>query len=140
MFQAGGLRGVASRLVGLTGGIGSGKTTVSAALAQRGAVIVDADASSMSCRHAGTFAAMVKEFGEEILDSSGQLNRAVAAHRVLGDQAALARLGEIVHPPVREKDFRSGYSPRPTPTMSSSSIFRSSLNLDGKGADWDHCG
>lgn len=94
-------------LVGLTGGIGSGKTTVSAALAQRGAVIVDADAIVHELQAPGTpvLAAMVKEFGEEILDSSGQLNRAAVAHRVFGDQAALSRLGEIVHPPVREEIF-----------------------------------
>ena len=95
-------------LVGLTGGIGSGKTTVSAGLARRGAVVVDADAIVHELQRPGTpvLAAMVDRFGPEILGRDGTLDRAAVAARVFGDPEALEDLGEIVHPPVRDEIFR----------------------------------
>jgi len=95
-------------LVGLTGGIGSGKSTVSSALAERGAVVVDADAIVHELQAPGTpvLAAMVDRFGSEILAADGTLDRAAVAARVFGDDEALADLGRIVHPPVREEIFR----------------------------------
>lgn len=95
-------------LVGLTGGIGSGKSTVSAALAERGAVVVDADAIVHELQSPGqpVLAAMVERFGEGILNADGSLDRKAVAALVFGDADALKDLGEIVHPPVRDEIFR----------------------------------
>lgn len=89
-------------LIGLTGGIGSGKSTVSAMLAARGAVIIDADAIVHELQAPGqpVLAAMVERFGPEILDEQGCLRRAAVADIVFNDAAALADLGAIVHPAV----------------------------------------
>jgi len=95
-------------LVGLTGGIGSGKSTVSAALARRGAVVVDADAIVHELQSPGqpVLAAMVERFGEAILRADGTLDRAAVASIVFEDADALADLGAIVHPAVQEEIFR----------------------------------
>lgn len=89
-------------LVGLTGGIGSGKSTVSAALAARGAVVVDADAIVRELQEPGTpvLAAMVERFGDDIVRPDGSLDRQAVADRVFGDDEALADLNAIVHPAV----------------------------------------
>lgn len=89
-------------LVGLTGGIGSGKSTVSASLAARGAVVIDADAITRSLQQPGqpVFEAMVAEFGEGILAADGTLDRAAVAAIVFNDEAAKKRLEAIVHPAV----------------------------------------
>ena len=89
-------------LVGLTGGIGAGKSVVSAQLAQHGAVIVDADDIVRRLQQPGqpVLRKMVEHFGEEILLSSGHLDRARFAARVFGDKEALAALNAIVHPAV----------------------------------------
>jgi dephospho-CoA kinase len=89
-------------LVGLTGGIGSGKSTVSAALAERGAVVIDADAITRELQAPGqpVLAAMVERFGADILRADGTLDRAAVADRVFSDPEALAELNAIVHPAV----------------------------------------
>jgi dephospho-CoA kinase len=89
-------------VIGLTGGIGSGKSTVSAMLAERGAVVVDADAIVRELQQPGTpvFDAMVERFGREIVAPDGTLDRAAVADRVFGDPEALADLNAIVHPAV----------------------------------------
>jgi dephospho-CoA kinase len=89
-------------LIGLTGGIGSGKSTVSALLAERGAVVIDADAIVHELQAPGqpVLAAMVEAFGPEILDERGALRRAALAEVVFNDDEALARLNAIVHPAV----------------------------------------
>lgn len=89
-------------LIGLTGGIGSGKSTVSALLAARGAVVIDADAITRSLQQPGTevFAAMVERFGPGIVAADGSLDRQAVADIVFADAAALADLGAIVHPAV----------------------------------------
>lgn len=95
-------------LVGLTGGIGSGKSTVSAALADRGAVVVDADAIVHELQAPGqpVLAAMVERFGEGILRPDGSLDRRAVAAIVFGDAEALKDLGAIVHPKVQEEILR----------------------------------
>lgn len=95
-------------LVGLTGGIGSGKTTVSSSLARRGAVVVDADAIVHDLQRPGqpVLAAMVERFGESILHTDGTLDRAAVAAMVFNDADALKDLGEIVHPQVHAEIFR----------------------------------
>ncbi len=89
-------------LVGLTGGIGSGKSTVSAMLADRGAVVIDADAIVHDLQGPGrpVLAAMVERFGSAILDPDGALDRKAVADIVFADSAALADLSAIVHPAV----------------------------------------
>jgi dephospho-CoA kinase len=93
------------RLIGLTGGIGSGKSTVSAGLVRRGAVLVDADAIVRELQQPGTtvFAEMVERFGEGIVAADGSLDRAAVAGIVFNDPEALAALGLIVHPRVHEE-------------------------------------
>lgn len=88
-------------LVGLTGGIGSGKSTVSGLLAARGAVIVDADRIVHELQAPGTpvLAAIVERFGEEVAPG-GVLDRPALARRVFGDADALRSLNAIVHPAV----------------------------------------
>lgn len=89
-------------VIGLTGGIGSGKSTVSALLAEKGAVVVDADAIVREVQQPGTpvFAAMVERFGRGIVAADGSLDRAAVADMVFGDPDALADLNAIVHPAV----------------------------------------
>ena len=89
-------------LLGLTGGIGSGKSTVSAMLAERGAVIIDADAITRSLQQPGTpvFAAIVERFGPAVVAPDGQLDRAALAGIVFADEAAKKDLEHIVHPAV----------------------------------------
>jgi dephospho-CoA kinase len=95
-------------LIGLTGGIGSGKSTVSSLLAERGAVVIDADAIVHELQAPGqpVLAAMVERFGEDILDEAGALRRQRVADLVFGDPEALADLGAIVHPAVGEEIAR----------------------------------
>jgi len=92
-------------LIGLTGGIGSGKSTVSALLADRGAVIIDADAITRELQRPGAdvFAAMVERFGAEIVDQEGELDRQRVADIVFNDPEALLDLGAIVHPAVGQE-------------------------------------
>lgn len=89
-------------LIGLTGGIGAGKSSVSAALARRGAVVVDADAIVRELQQPGTevFGEMVERFGAGIVAEDGSLDRAAVAAVVFSDPQALADLGAIVHPRV----------------------------------------
>lgn len=88
--------------VGLTGGIGSGKSEVSRLLASYGAVVVDADAIAREVVEPGTpgLAAVVAEFGEDVLGSDGTLNRPKLGAVVFADPARLAALNAIVHPLV----------------------------------------
>ena len=89
-------------LVGLTGGIGSGKSTVSSMLAARGAEIVDADVITRDVQAPGSpiVEAIAERFGAEVLDGQHGLRRAVLAEIVFADADALADLNAIVHPAV----------------------------------------
>lgn len=103
-------------LVGLTGGIGSGKSTVSAALAARGAVVVDADAVVRELQAPGgsVLAAMVEHFGPGILQVDGSLDRQKVADVVFGDDEQLKALNAIVHPAVGAEIDRRIEEQRPT--------------------------
>jgi len=92
-------------LIGLTGGIGAGKSSVSAGLAERGAAVVDADAIVKDLQQPGTlvFDEMVERFGAGIVAEDGALDRAAVAELVFTDPEALADLGKIVHPRVHEE-------------------------------------
>jgi dephospho-CoA kinase len=89
-------------LIGLTGGIGSGKSTVSSLLAERGALIVDADVITRDLQRPGqpVLAAIVERFGPDVLTATGQLDRPGLAAIVFADPEALADLNRIVHPAV----------------------------------------
>jgi dephospho-CoA kinase len=91
--------------VGLTGGIGAGKSEVARLLADRGAWMVDADAIAREVVAPGTpgLAAVAAEFGPGVLDSTGALDRARLAEIVFADPAKLATLNAIVHPLVAER-------------------------------------
>jgi dephospho-CoA kinase len=91
--------------IGLTGGIGSGKSTVSALLAERGAVIVDADRIAREVVEPGTpgLAAVVAAFGDGVIGADGALDRPALAAVVFADPEARARLDGIVHPLVRAR-------------------------------------
>ena len=88
--------------VGLTGGIGSGKSTVARLLAAHGAVIVDADAIAREVLAPGTpgLAEVVAEFGPGVLAADGSLDRAALGRTVFADPARLRRLEAITHPKV----------------------------------------
>jgi dephospho-CoA kinase len=89
--------------IGLTGGIGSGKSTVSALLAARGAVVIDADRIAREVVEPGTagLAAVVEAFGAGVLTGDGSLDRPALAAVVFADPEARKRLDGIVHPLVR---------------------------------------
>ena len=89
-------------LVGLTGGIGSGKSTVSRMLAQRGAVVVDADDLARRAVEPGTpgFQKVVEAFGSEVVKPDGSLDREAVAANVFVDPDSRKRLESITHPEV----------------------------------------
>lgn len=91
--------------VGLTGGIASGKSTVSTMLGELGAVVIDADALAREVVERGTpgLDAVVAEFGPELLTPEGDLDRVAMGSLVFGDAAARKRLEAIVHPLVFER-------------------------------------
>ena len=89
--------------IGLTGGIGSGKSAVADLLAGHGAVIIDADLLARQAVAPGSpgLAEVVAEFGPGVLSPDGTLDRAALGEIVFSDEAARARLNAIVHPQVR---------------------------------------
>ena len=95
-------------VVALTGGIGSGKSTVSQRLAARGAIVIDADAIVRELQRAGSplLDRLAERFGAAIIGEDGELDRAALAAIAFNDDAALADLNAIVHPPVRAEIAR----------------------------------
>jgi dephospho-CoA kinase len=92
-------------LIGLTGGIASGKSTVARRLAEHGAIVIDADVISREVVASGTpaLAAIAQEFGSGILAADGSLDRAQLGGIVFGDAQKLEKLNAIVHPAVRAR-------------------------------------
>lgn len=92
-------------MIGLTGGIGAGKSAVAARLAAHGAVTIDSDKLAREAVAKGSpgLARVVQEFGPSVLDADGALDRAALARRVFNDDAARKRLEAIIHPYVRER-------------------------------------
>ena len=93
--------------IGITGGIGSGKSTVCSLFAERGIAVYDSDsrAKQLMNESAELRQQLIEAFGEECY-TDGELNRGYLASKVFGDAEALARLNAIVHPAVRA-DFRT---------------------------------
>ncbi len=96
--------------VGLTGGIGSGKSTVAEMFAARGATIVDTDliAHSMTAANGPAMPAIVAEFGPGFADASGAMDRARMRALVFSDAGAKARLEAILHPRIRDAALAAG--------------------------------
>jgi dephospho-CoA kinase len=92
-------------LVGLTGGIGAGKSVVAARLAELGAVVIDSDRLAREVVAPGTegLAEVVAAFGPDIVNGDGALDRAALAQRVFADPEARERLEKIIHPRVRAR-------------------------------------
>ncbi|HSR25756.1 MAG TPA: dephospho-CoA kinase [Candidatus Eisenbacteria bacterium] len=92
------------RVVGLTGGIGTGKSTVAGMLRELGATVIDADEATRAVQAPGSegLRRLVAEFGPGILTAGGELDRARMAEIAFADPEARARLNGIVHPLVRE--------------------------------------
>jgi dephospho-CoA kinase len=90
-------------LIGLTGGIGCGKSEVSRLLEKRGAVIVDADLIVRELQQPGAeiFRRMVEMFGDKVLAADGSLDRAAVANEVFKDTEILGKLNLLIHPVVR---------------------------------------
>ncbi len=90
------------RIIGLTGGIASGKSTVARLLAARGARVLDADQLARQVVAPGTpgLAAVVEAFGPQVLAPDGALDRAALGERVFGDEAARRQLETITHPRI----------------------------------------
>ena len=92
-------------LIGLTGGIASGKSTVARRLAEHGAIIIDADVVSREVVAPGTpaLAAIVAQFGVGLLDANGALDRSKLGAIVFGNSEQLEKLNAIVHPAVKAR-------------------------------------
>lgn len=90
--------------IGLTGGIGSGKSTVASLLIERGATVIDADTIARRIVEPGSpvLANLVEEFGAEILQPDGRLDRGELARRAFASERATRHLNEITHPAIRE--------------------------------------
>lgn len=93
------------QLIGLTGGIASGKSTVARRFAEHGAVVIDADALARDVVALGTpgLDAVIAEFGEGVCAADGSLDRAALGAIVFADEAARRRLEAIVHPAIQEE-------------------------------------
>lgn len=99
-------------IIGLTGGIASGKSTVSALLVNKGARLVDADVIAREVMLPGheVLAAAAKQFGKEILFPDGTLNRAKLGEIVFQDPVALQTLNNLTHPAIRQEIKNRMYS------------------------------
>lgn len=103
------LSGVTAHVIGLTGGIASGKTTVAKLLQQRGGVVVDADVLARRVVEPGqpALAELVARFGSEIVMEDGALDRKRLAAIAFGNPAARADLDRITHPRIAEASARA---------------------------------
>lgn len=125
-------------LVALTGGIASGKSTIAKLLAERGAVVVDADAIVREVQAPGSavLAAIAREFGE-VLQADGALDRAALGARVFGNPDRLAALNALVHPAVRaesERRFAEAFASDPGAVV----VYDVPLLAEARGGDaWD---
>ena len=98
----------AMKLVGLTGGIGSGKSTVAKMLADAGLTVVDADRIAREIMEPGSpvLDAVAAEFGHDLISNTGVLDRGELARRAFATEAATLRLNAITHPAIRAESER----------------------------------
>lgn len=95
-------------VVGVTGGIGSGKSTVTDLFAERGIVIVDADivARQLVARGQPCLTALSEQFGPEVLLDNGELNRSWLRHKIFSDPQAKVWVDALLHPAIRKELVR----------------------------------
>lgn len=102
--------------VGLTGGLATGKTFVGEALAGFGCLLIQADELGHAALAPGgeAYDAVIREFGREVVDGEGRIDRRVLAARVFGDPEKLAALNRLVHPAVvrREEELMAEFAAR----------------------------
>lgn len=123
-------------IIGLTGNIASGKSTVGKILEEMGATVVDADQVARQVVAIGTPALhdLVNTFGEKILKCDGSLNREVLGNMVFGNNEALEKLNKITHPRIRNvlqqmfDEFRRQSKPGVL-VVEAALLFETSLNL-----------
>ena len=101
-------------IIGLTGGIGSGKSTVAALLAERGARVIDADRIGHEAYLPGTpgWDQIVAAFGRDVVAADGTIDRAALGRRVFADREALETLNRIVHPLIAQEIQALGAMPK----------------------------
>jgi len=92
-------------IIGLTGGIGSGKTTVAALFAQKGALVIDTDviARDVVQSDSPVLEAIRREFGDDVILSDGSLDRTALARIIFGDEAKRAKLNALTHPEILKR-------------------------------------
>jgi dephospho-CoA kinase len=97
-----------NHIIGLTGGIGAGKSTVAGLLKERGATVIDADRVAHDVYAPGTegFDRVVQRFGRSVIGADGAIDRKALGAKVFGDAGALAELNAIIHPLVRKEVAR----------------------------------
>ena len=90
-------------IIGLTGGIGTGKSTASGFLSDLGAVVLDADSLGHDTYKKGTelYRALIKTFGQDILGTKGEINRSKLADIVFANENLLTKLNSMVHPYIK---------------------------------------
>jgi dephospho-CoA kinase len=105
--------------IGLTGGIGSGKSTVSALFAGHGAAVIDTDriAHQLTATGGAAIAAIAQAFGPEMLDAHGALDRSRMRERVFRDRPARARLEGILHPMIADDVQRQAAAAGAVPAL-----------------------
>jgi dephospho-CoA kinase len=125
------------RIIGLTGGIASGKTTVANLLAAHGGAIIDADVAAREVVSPGepALAEIAEAFGPAVLAPDGRLNRPALAGIVFNDEAARQKLNSIVHPRVRERMFAQLDALRRQPEPPRFAVLVVPLLLES-GHDW----
>ncbi|MGI6877500.1 dephospho-CoA kinase [Microbacterium sp. gxy059] len=127
-------------LIAVTGGIASGKSTISRRLAEHGAVVVDADRVVRDLQQPGepVLAAIVEAFGDDVLAEDGSLDRAALGALVFSDPDRLAALNAIVHPAVRAETarrFRAALDADPDAVV----VYDVPLLAEARGTgEWDH--
>jgi dephospho-CoA kinase len=96
-------------IIGLTGGIGTGKSTTSRFLSDLGALVLDADSLGHETYKKGTglYRDLIKAFGQDILDSNGEINRSELAEIVFTDENLLIKLNSMVHPHIKQSIERT---------------------------------
>ncbi len=125
------------KVIGLTGGIASGKTTVANLLARHGGALIDADVAAREVVEPGepALAEIAEAFGPEVLGADGKLNRPALAGIIFNDEAARQQLNAIVHPRVRERMLRQLDALRRQPTPPRFAVLVVPLLLES-GHDW----
>lgn len=125
------------KVIGLTGGIASGKTTVARMLEAHGGAIIDADVAAREVVEPGepALSEIAEAFGPEVIGAEGRLNRPALAAIVFNDEAARQRLNGIVHPRVRQRMLSQLEALRRQPSPPRFAVLVVPLLLES-GHDW----